>query len=247
MAMALVDELHIAHGFRLRDLDQMTRAAAIADRTMALGYQDKKDIAWSAIAEALVTAQETPDRQALIRVGWQAIYRTVRDSYRSRGYNDDGEAMPRFAMFWTNPYTPSHEHHVVESIATHQVLDTLGEIYRDAIVALAAHGDYQRAAQSLGIQYAAFTVRLSTARRQLLALWHEGETPRRVRTTDRRVGAYGRDLATRCSEGHEWTPENTYIRHRKLRGKPHTSRVCRACEHDRSARRYVQGRLSDGQ
>lgn len=59
----------------------------------------------------------------------------------------------------------------------------------------------------------------------------------RPRRTDRRVGAHDKELATHCSNGHEWTPENTHIRRRTLRGKPHTSRVCKACERDRSAAR----------
>lgn len=233
------DDAHVAHGFSLRDLDRMTHAAAIADRSRALDYADKMAIAWSAIAEALVAAAEPPDRQALVRVGWQAIYRTVRDDYRSHGRNDDGEVMPRFAMFWFSPVThDSPENWIVEAVAVGQVLDTLTPIYRDAMVALAVHDDYLRAARSLGIEYKAFVARIGVARKRLLTLWHEGEAPHRVYYADRRVESHSVTLATHCQNNHEWTPENTYIRHRMLRGKPHKSRVCRACESERSARRH---------
>lgn len=237
-------DMEVKHGYTLRDLDQMTRAAVIADRSMAADIDTRKGIAWSAIAEHLVTSEEPPHRQELIRVGWQAIYREVRTTYRERGYPDTAwadyeyEPRPRFAQYWRDFLaTPSHEGRLVEELAVGQVIAVLAPIYRDAVVALAVHGDYRRAAEGLDLKYSAFTDRLSTARRRVLAAWFEGETPRKIRTTDRRVGAYGTALATHCSNGHEWTPENTHIRHRILRGKPHKSRVCKACEHDRSVER----------
>lgn len=236
-------EAEVKHGYTLRDLEQMTRAAVIADRSMASDIQDRKDTAWSAIAEQLCTSEEPPGRQELIRVGWQAIYRDARKTYRQRGRPDvaweyDEAVRPRFAQYWRDfLVTPSHEGRVVEHIAVGQVLQILTPIYRDAIVALAVHGNYRLAAESLGIKDKAFQMRIITVRRQLLARWFEGETPRKVRRTDRRVGSYDTELATHCSKGHEWTAENTHIRHRMLNGAPRPRRVCRACEHDRSVER----------
>jgi len=234
-------EMPVAHGYTINDVYQVTAAACIADRTMALDYADKHDIAWSAIAEHLCTAEQPPHRQELVRIGWQAIYRTVRDAYRQRGYSDgnfgDVATMPRFVMFWGPNVTPSHEDRVIESMAVHQVVDTLTPTYRDALVALAVSDDYMLGAARLGISYEAFVARIGTARKKLLALWHQGETPYRPRRTDRRVEAHGRELATHCGNGHEWTPENTITRMTLNRGKRSRRRFCRACDRDRAARR----------
>jgi hypothetical protein len=237
----------VLHGYTLDDLEKMTRAAVIADRSMAMDYATRHDVAWSAIAEHLVICEDPPIRQELIRIGWQAIYREARTAYRERGrpdtawQTDDYESRPRFALYWRDHLvTPSHEGRIVESIAVHQVLARLTPTYADAIVALAAHNDYAVAAAALRISYKALVARIGTARARVLALWHQGETPHRPRRTDRRVGSYSTELATHCSNGHEWTPENTRIRTRTLRGKRHTSRACKACEHERSIQRTAK-------
>jgi hypothetical protein len=237
------DPAVIRYGYTLRDLDQLTHGAMIADRLLALDYADRRDIAWSAIAEHLCTVDTAPTRNELIRVGWQAIYHDVRSGYRQRGYREGERAeggaptMPRFAQFWGARVTPSHEDRVVERIAADQVLATLTATYRDAITALALTEDYLKAANLLDINYTAFTMRIRTARQQILALWHEGETPHRTRRTDRRVESHSATLAAVCSNGHEWTPENTRTRHRMVRGNPKRERTCRQCEHDRGAAR----------
>lgn len=254
-AMCSTSDLEVRHGYTLGDLNQITQAALAADRLLAMDYAQRRDIAWSAIAEHLCSAKEPPHRQHLVRVGWQAIYRHVRDGLRERGYAD-GErdwtcgqpTMPRFALYWAARVEPSHEERIVERLAVEQVLAKVTGVYRDAVVALAVHDDYAAAANALGIKYTALTLRLTTARRTYLRHWHEGETPRRTARTDRRVESHGVELADHCGKGHEFTPENTYIRHRVLRGKPHRSRVCRACEHkrgqDRLAERNKASRLS---
>lgn len=242
----------VKHGYTLHDLDQMTRAAVIADRSMASNIEDRKDIAWSAIAEHLCISEEQPTRQELIRVGWQAIYREARTAFRDRGRpdkawsSDEYESRPRFAQYWRDmQVTPSHEGRVVESIAVWQVIAPLADTYRSAVVALATMDDYVKAADMLGINYKALVARIGAARKTVLKLWHEGETPRKTRNTDRRVGSYSTEKATHCSAGHEWTPENTHIRNRILRGKRHTSRACKTCERERSVRRAQEKRRSE--
>jgi hypothetical protein len=234
-----VDEMEVRHGYTLRDLHRLTATAVRADRSMALDVADARDIAWSSIAEHLCAADEPPHPNELVQAGWQGIYRAVREGYRARGYSDgnygvDGApTMPRFVKFWGSGVTPSHEDSIVERVAAEQIMPTLTDIYRDAVIALAVHDDYVLAADSLGLKYSALTARLSVARRQLLELWHEGETPHRTRRTDRRVESHSATLAAVCGRGHEWTPENTLTRHRMVRGAPKHERVCRQCEHDR--------------
>lgn len=239
-----VAALPVRHGYTVGDLHEITAAALAADRLMAMDHTERRDIAWSAIAEHLCAAEEPPLRQQLVRVGWQAIYRHVRDGLRQRGYADgerdwaSGEpTMPRFALYWAPRVEPSPEDHVVDRLAAEQVFTKVTGIYRDAVISLAVHNDYAAAATALGIRYSTLTVRLTTARRTYLQYWHEGETPYRPRRTDRRIESYTSELPANCSKDHEYTPENTRIRHRIVRGKPHKSRVCRACERDRGAKR----------
>lgn len=243
-ARTAMNALPVRHGYTVGDLHEITAAALTADRLMAMDYTERRDIAWSAIAEHLCSADEQPDRQQLVRVGWQAIYRHVRDGLRQRGYADgerdwtSGEpTMPRFALYWAPRVEPSPEEHVVNRLATEQVFTKVTGIYRDAVISLAVHNDYAAAATALGINYTALTARLTTARRTFLRHWHEDETPHRTRRTDRRVESYSEKLPTHCGKGHEYTPENTRIRHRISRGKPNRSRVCRACEADRGKKR----------
>jgi hypothetical protein len=243
----VIRDIEVRHGYTMADLEQMTRAALVADRSMAADIRDRRDAAWSAIAEHLCAAEQPPSRQELIRVGWQAIYREVRDGYRHYGYADRawdaGHASgPRFVAYWYRPIEPSHEERIVERLAVSQVLTRLSDVYRDAVVALATADDYMGAADLLGISYKALVARIGTARKSVQRLWHEGETPRRLRQTDRRVGSHSVERATHCGNGHEWTPENTYERKRILRGKRHTSRVCKTCEHERSVKRAAASR-----
>jgi DNA-directed RNA polymerase specialized sigma24 family protein len=233
----------VRHGITLADLDGMARAAVVADRLLAMPSDERYAIAWSAIAEAVCAAETTPDRRWLVQTGWQAIARHVRDGLRQRGYADgerwssEQPTMARFVRFWGRGVAPSPEDDVVDRIAVMQVMAVLGEPYYDAVLALAVHDDYAAAAAALGVRYSTLTVRLSTARRHLLKYWHQGETPHLVRRTDRRVEVRNVELATHCSAGHEWTPENTRFRNDMVRGRVKRSRACRACEVAHRARR----------
>lgn len=236
----------VRHGYTLTDLEQMTRAACIADRTLAMDWDTKHGIAYSAIALALCEADTPPHRGDLIRTGWQAIYADVRETQRSQGIRDnDGVPGPKFAMYWQQRLTaPSPEHRIVERTAAHQILATLDPIHATAVVALAVHDDYQLAAQALGVTYTCLRARLATARRQWNVLWLQWETPPRwphTRRTDRRVGAYGKEPATHCSKNHEWTVQNTHIHHGMKYGKPFSRRVCRTCQAARSKARRAAG------
>lgn len=233
-------DTEIRYGYTLRDLHQLTAAAVKADRSMAMDYSDRWDIAWSTIAEHLCAAPHWPNRQDLIRAGWQGIYAAVREEYRQHGYADrtshTGHASaPRFVRYWYNPVQPSHEDRIVEGLALGQVLAPLPDTYRDALAALAVHGDYMLAAEALGISYKALVARIGVARRRVLGLWHEHETPYRPRRTDRRVESHSSGLAIHCGRGHEWTPENSRTRVRTVRGRTKTERVCRSCERERDA------------
>lgn len=238
--------LEVRHGYTLADLDAMARAATIADRSMAMDLQDRRDIAWSAIAEALWTAETPPRRRELIGAGLGAIYGAVREEKRHGGYADRAwesgyGSAPGFSKYWYPlRVVRSHEGRIVERAAVEQVLAALGAPYRDALIALAVRGDYRSAARALGITDPAFRARISRARRDALGYWFEGETPRRVRTSDRRVRAYEE---AHCPLGHRFTPENTGFDRRIVRGTLRKRRYCRTCVRDRQRqRRLARGR-----
>lgn len=231
----------LRHGYTLADLHRMARMSAVANHTMAADHRDLLDTAWSAIAEAIYTAETWPSEHDLLRVGKGAIWALVKDHRQTYGYRDRewdaglGSA-PRFAAYWLSTVTQSPEDHIVERAALPQILATLPESQREAVAAFAAwDGDRPKAALALAINEKAFDRRLLMARRACLALWLEGETPRRVlkRHPDRR------------NHRGELAPHGTSAamhRHRDRREHP-----CEACapvgtayDRERKARRRAQ-------
>lgn len=230
----------IRFGYSMRDIDEMARSACVADRSMASDMHTRFDVAWSAIAEHLCAADQVPELADLVRVGWQAIYSEVRAMRHTFGQvRDDPNAEvasgTRFVQYWHMP--PVHaDEGLVERLAAQQILDTLGDVYREAVVALAVHDDYGRAADALGLKYSTLTMRISVARKEFRHLWFAPEPAPSITGTDRRIGSRTKALRTHCNAGHELTPDNVYCRPRKGK-RARTERVCRMCERERSARR----------
>lgn len=239
--------IEVRHGFTMQDLHTMAAQACRADRSLASDADTRYNTAWSAIAEHLCAAEEPPDRHELVQVGWQGIYREVREMRVMFGFKDrDGTtevaSAPRFVQYWSQP--PLHPAEgLVERMAVHQILAVLPEVDREAIVALAVHGDYQDAADAIGLKYSTLTQRLTLARRRFRAHWFAPETAPSITGTDRRIGTRAKPLATHCKGGkgpHEMTPENVYRRPSRKPGH-RGERVCRACEVERGRAR-VAGR-----
>ncbi|MDP5310445.1 hypothetical protein [Streptomyces poriferorum] len=234
----------IRWGYSLADINHVAAAACTADRSLAGDMTIRYDIAWSAIALALTEATEPPTQNDLTRAGWQAIYAEVRETRHLYGIPRDmgGEvaSAPRFAAYWRPTSTDSSEDRLIDGIAIHQIIDTLTTPYRDAVNALAVHGDYRAAAHALGIEYKALIGRIGTARRAARNLWFAPEIAPPNRGTDRRVGAYDQARATHCGAGHEWTPENTRMDAGRSPGRHR--RRCRSCEREHSQRRKSQAR-----
>lgn len=232
----------LRHGFTIADIDRATRAAVIADRSRAMDQRTAYDIAWEGICLHLLEAEQAPHYGDLVRAGWQAIYAEIRQGHRMRGIPEtdrgyDTDTRPRFAQYWGALVQPGHETHIVERIALHQILPVLTEMQQQGLAALAARGDYQAAADLLGIDYKALVARVGSARKRFLAAWFEHETPPRKRRTDRRIGSRALPEATHCPSGHEWTPENTRWDTRTVGGAVRRTRRCRACQRERDASR----------
>lgn len=234
----------VRHGYTMHDIDRLARLSVHRDRTLASDGHYRHGIAFSAIAEAIFTAETPPTDQELVRTGWQAIYADIRAMNHIYGRRPDAGAvevasMPRYVAFWFNP---SHrfEDDVIDRLAVWQVLEELTETEREAVTSLAMHDDYAAAAAAIEVKYSAFTVRISSARRKLHKRWYEPGVPPQKRTTDRRVGSY-RPAPAACPAGHEWTPENTRI------GPKRGARRCRECERQRDQkRRKVKHAQSSG-
>lgn len=241
----MITDLPVAHGYTMRDLDQLTKTACRQDRSLASDADTRYAAAWSAIAEHLCAAADPPTPHDLITVGWQAIYREVREMRHMFGHRDkDGTnevaSAQRYRQYWTFlPERPTEG--IVERIAVGQILDTLTDAERAAVLALAVHDDYQAAADALGIGYTAMTVRMVNARKRFRARWYAPETAPPIKGTDRRVGSRTKPPATHCKGGkgpHEMTPENTYRRPNPKPGR-RGERVCKACEAERSKARVA--------
>lgn len=186
----------IRHGYTLADLDRLARAAITRNPWYRAADADERyAVAWHTIAEHLYTADQPPAAHDLIRAAWRAAdahtMRTgeERGHGRARGEHYAGRTdMPRWHAYWetVTRHAASPEEPVVERLALAQIWPRLTLAHQQALTALAAHGDYQAAADAVGASRATFYARVRHARAAVLALWWEGETPRRG-WRDRRV------------------------------------------------------------
>lgn len=188
------EDVHtLRHGYNLADLDRLTRAAL--KRGWGTGYdnQTRYEVAWSAIVERLYVAPESdpPAPSDLIFAGQDGISRFVTDEMRHNG-RAPGDGLtrqrPRFAAFWERrPTSGDPAARVVDRVALWQIWDQLTYTQRLVLSALAAHGDYQTAADALGKTYSTFQSHVHLARKQFFRLWHEHEEPSGVWGADRRA------------------------------------------------------------
>lgn len=187
----------VRHGYTLADIDHLTRLTLRMDRWHNAGdVTERRDAVWFAIVECLLTADTAPTRGELLRAGTEGSDALVRGEMRTHGRctQNVGQPMPMFYRYWNPTHTPSPEPRVVEREALAQIWPQLRASEQRALSALAATGDYEKAAAAVGVAKGTFTVQISTARRRFLAAWHEHETPSRVWRTDRRVSSRtGRD------------------------------------------------------
>lgn len=186
------DDVHtLAHGYNLADLDWLTRAAVWRVWGLHLDYQERYDLAWSGIVERLYSSAEPPTPAELIGAGQDGIGGHVRAEARAHG-RDHHHAYEEFRRYgayweWTARHAPSPETRVVERAALWQIWPALTEGQRRVLLAIAAHGTKQAAADALGITHKTLTHHLYAACARFFELWHEGEEPSRIWGADRRV------------------------------------------------------------
>lgn len=194
LAAGISAGMELRHGYTLDSLTRMAHFAARHCKPWHRGIElsARYEVAWSAIAEYLYAAEERPTSADLVRAAWEAIRHQADSRRQFLGLAHDGPDGPgrNFERYWRAVAGPADgpEERLIERLALAQIWPHLTQANRDALTALAVHGDYQRAAVALGISYKAFVSRISEGRRQFLALWHDGETPSRPWVRDRRAG-----------------------------------------------------------
>ncbi|PSK91752.1 hypothetical protein CLV63_11933 [Murinocardiopsis flavida] len=187
---ACAEDEPLRPGWTARAIVRLANYAATHYRyATPLPWGERRDIAWSAIAEHLYAAAEPPDIWDLIRAGWNAITAHTRKHRAFHGQTEHGAA-PQFHRYWMLASSPtgSPEERVVERLALDQIWAALSPRQQELISALYYHEDYTRAAASLGLPVSSFYSMISRARRAFTALWHEHETPTRAWGNDVRSG-----------------------------------------------------------
>lgn len=191
--MTLRGEVMVKHGYCLAHLDALAKLAGkrAFSRTITDPFE-RTDIAWCGIVEALYTATERPTPAELVRAGGNAVLRESEALQYAHGRRQGGKILDdqsdRFHAYWWRRSTPSPEDGVVDRAALLQIWPTLKPWQREALVALAVHGDYVLAAEAVGVTTRTFYARVYRARVQFLRRWHEGETPAPPRFDRRRAG-----------------------------------------------------------
>ena len=204
----------LAHGYTLRDLDGLAHSATVAAGFAATNYQDRYDESWSAIVEALYTAEQAPGRRDLWYVGRNAVLAAVRDDRRHYGApaqdrDADLASAHGFVRYWGNVVTCDFSGGVIDRFACFQIWPHLSATHQQALLALAAAGTVPCAADMLGLSPGNAQNRIDRARAAFRALWHEHEQP---------AGLWRKALAHRDVAGLK--PCGTtaaYTRHRRRR------------------------------
>jgi hypothetical protein len=186
----------LRHGYTLCDLHHAARLATHTDRShSASDYTDRLATAWYGIVEHLYAATDPVARHDLVRAGRDALQRETQSELSHRGvsYHYGYAEMRNFHRYWwfqCRP-TPSCEDRVVDRQAVTQIWPHLRPVDQEALLALAAHDDYARAARALGVKYHTFAAAVRRARLHFLDLWHQGEAPSKPWGRDRRAAPGG--------------------------------------------------------
>ena len=191
--MKIGEVAELRGGFTMADVDRLAKVAAYRHGG-ATDYEDRYDAAWFGIVSDLYGGGGDPDERDLLWAGIRAVQATVDERNqaqgRSRRHGYEFGSAPAFGKFWNDAVvTPSHEDGVVEKAALAQVLATLSGEQYEALAAVAVCDTLDAAADALDLTRDVFLRRYYTAREQIRALWHEGETPRDGRATAEACGS----------------------------------------------------------
>lgn len=231
--------VELRHGYTLADVSGIAKQAVDRCLGAALGRVDRYELAWSAIVEHLYAADDPPDRIDLIFAGQRAIWDELDERTRDAGYHggrlDSGAGTsPGWQRYWTMhaAIVQSHEDSVVERLALYQILPRIRPLHRSTIVALAAHGEYQAAADGLGMPKGRMIVYLAEGRKRFRYWWHQGETPSRHWGNDQRASGDGTGEPAKSNA-------RTQLKYRRYRER--VKRIAAGIEQPRPKREPLTG------
>lgn len=180
MSARYPDDPVLLHGFRVSDLDRMVRVVMARGFMQYIEPNDRYGHAFSAVAEALVTAEGQPSETDLVRAGMYEVGSVTRQVRHHHGVDPRNlhlglGGMKGHAKYWWLFIRGSDSdigERVVERVAVWQVLEVLVPYQRRAVVALAdADGDYGVAAAGLGLSRGVFRTYMALARRNFKMYW----------------------------------------------------------------------------
>lgn len=179
----------LRHGYTVIGVNHL--AAQVVHHLRWVRYFDHDEClsaAHYAIIEYLYTCQDAPDEAVLIGVGMRAASRLRATELTQHGLrNRTGTTGPRFEVYWqfaTAPARPADED-ATERMTFWQIWHALDPGHRGIFTARAGSASPTEAAQRLGVSRPVYHDQIRRARRQFLALWHQGETPSQVWRLDR--------------------------------------------------------------
>lgn len=79
------DQVEVRHGFTMVDILRLAGRAAVASRWKFIEFHHRRDVAWSAIAEALYGREAAPSAYELFGIGGWAIRAYAVDLGPTRG------------------------------------------------------------------------------------------------------------------------------------------------------------------
>lgn len=156
-------------GYTFRDLDELVRILVTMDVWhLAWSGFERYEIAFSAMAVALYCAEEHPEQNDLFTAARKEITRKAQEDREPAGLPDNSgyETQVSFYRYWWEPcrHSLSPEDVAVDAMALRQIFPVLKPGYRRVLLALATHGEHQKAAGALGISRPACNGNLSEAR-----------------------------------------------------------------------------------
>lgn len=189
----------LAHGYTMAEINRIAGVVVSKDHySRPLDYDDRIACAWHAVVEALYTAERPPVFGELYVAGLQALSAEMSKYRQLHGVAKEGLA-PRFQVYWRPTHverTDGFSDRLVEKMALHDVLGLLTDRQYEAVSTLAAFdNDRRAAADALGIKYDAFNMRINDARKRINAVWYDGETPPKRRSSSDDACAAGHNRA----------------------------------------------------
>jgi len=192
--------VEIRYGFTFADLERIARRAARTSRAAWVGdLTARYEEAYGAVAEYLYSTDEPPTEHEILHAALRELADWGASNRSFRGLRPDRPVgAPHFWAYWEDlaRNTPSPERRIIETTAVAQIMPMLSPGQREAIIALATHGDRPTAAAALGLSLASFSGRITAARARFRAWWHEGEAPSRPWGRDRGIDSSGGVMRT---------------------------------------------------